>query len=180
MIQPPHKGDPYPGLLPPVRVQWLRLALVTRVALIAIPVVLVVVVLAANVKAGITAAVLILGVAAATFIFAKNRTDRHNAAVERGEIIAAPDPHFRPTNRDALDPDVLPRLDRIGYARSDLGQIARFDGGWLVKRRNSREVAVVLGDDGGCALFDPRTVTDLWAVTEYRAGRGREPETAGE
>ena len=54
-------------------------------------------------------------------------------------------------------------------------QVTGFDGGWIVKRRNGRDVSVVVGDDGGFAYFDPRWVDDLRAATEYRAGRGREP-----
>jgi hypothetical protein len=39
-------------------------------------------------------------------------------------------------------------------------------------------VAVVLGDDGRHAYFDPRRVDDFRAASEYRAGRGREPSDA--
>ncbi len=175
MIEPPQRGDPYPGLLPPVRDQWLRLDRRVRIAALGLPSALVVVVLLVNLTAGVTAAVLATGVAAATIVFAMNRTDRHNAAVERGEIESVADPHFQSFDPTQLDSDVAARLAGLGYSGDDVGDLMRFDGGWLVRHRNPRDVAAVVGDDGGHGLFDPRRITDLWAVTEYLAGRGHEP-----
>ena len=111
---------------------------------------------------------------AASAVYIKNRTDRHNAAVQRGEIRVAPDPHFHTFAPDGVPGDVVERSAALGHARDQLGRVTRFDNGWVVYQRNPRDVAVVLGDDGGWARFDPRTVTDLWAVTEYNAGRGRD------
>ncbi len=176
MIDPPQSGDSYPGLLPSVRDQWLGLRGGVRAAVVGIPSVVVVVVLLVNLTAGVTAAVLAVGVAAVTGVFARNRTDRHNAAVERGEIECAADPHFRSLDPTQMDPAVRERLARLGYSGDDVGDLMRFDGGWLVRHRNPRDVAAVVGDDGGHGLFDPRRITDLWAVTEYLAGRGHEPE----
>lgn len=175
MIAPPRKGEPYPARLPPVREQWRRLSPVLRRALVAAPLVVIGAAFALNVTAGVTVAVLLVGVAAATATFAKNRTDRHNAAVDRGEIRTVADPHFRADGAPA--PSLVERLGGLGFAADDIGAVTRFDGGWLVRRRNPRDVAVVLGEDGGCAYFDPRTVSDLWAATEYLAGRGREGDT---
>ena len=70
---------------------------------------------------------------------------------------------------------MLARLGELGYPRADIGQVTGFDGGWIVKRRNRRNVSVVIGENGGVAYFDPRWVDDLRAAGEYRAGRGREP-----
>ena len=75
---------------------------------------------------------------------------------------------------DQLPADLLDRIGEFGRDRTGIGRVTRFDDGWIVRQRNPRDVAVVLGDDGGWARFDPRTVTDLWAVAEYRAGRGRD------
>jgi len=147
-----------------------------RVACVGVPAAVVVVVLIVNLTAGVTAAVLAGGVGAATSVFAKNRTDRHNAAVERGEIERAADPHFKSFDPTQLGSDVAARLARLGYPADDVGDLMSFDGGWLVRHRNPRDVAAVVGDDGGHALFDPRRMTDLWAVTEYLAGRGHEPQ----
>jgi hypothetical protein len=120
---------------------------------------------------------MVVGADLATVTYVKNRTDRHNAAVDRGEIVVRDDPHLRPVSPTELDPVVVERLSTIGYPPPDVGVVLRFDGGWLVKRRHRRDVAVVVGDDLGCARFDPRSTTDLWAATEYLAGRGREPAT---
>jgi hypothetical protein len=176
VIDPPQSGDPYPGLLPAVGDQWLLLDRRVRIAVVAVPSAVVVVVLLVNLTAGVTAAVLAVGVAAASAVFVRNRTDRHNAAVERGDIECAADPHFESLDPAGLDSDVAARLARLGYPPDDVGDLMRFDGGWLVRHRNPRDVAAVVGDDGGHALFDPRRITDLWAVTEYSAGRGHEPE----
>ena len=175
MIDPPRRGELYPGRLPPVRTQWRRLGRGVRVLIVAGPVLVVVLLFLVSVPAGAAIGVMAVGAGAATVTYVKNRTDRHNAAVDRGEIPLREDPHLRPASPDRLDPGLADRLSSIGYPRGDLGEVTRFEGGWLVKRRNRRDVAVVVGDDDGWARFDPRTVTDLWAATEYLAGRGREP-----
>jgi hypothetical protein len=174
VIDPPPKGEPYPGRLPPVRDQWGALSLGLRSALVAVPVLVVAVLLLVNLDVGATVAVLLAGAAAATVTFAKNRTDRHNASVDRGEIAVAEDLHLSATAASDLDARVLAVLEQLGHDSDDIGRVTRFDGGWIVRRRNPRDVASVVGDDGGCALFDPRTVTEMWAASEYLAGRGRE------
>jgi hypothetical protein len=95
--------------------------------------------------------------------------------VDRGEIRVVADPHLQPVGADTLDAALLARLAALDHPASDIGAVTRFDGGWIVKRRNRRDVSVVLGDDGGHAYFDPRWVDDLLAAAGYRAGRGREP-----
>lgn len=127
-----------------------------------------------NWRAGVAMSLLVLGMAAASVVYVKNRTDRHNAAVERGEIRSIPDPHFHPVERSALPAELVERTAALGHPLADLGKVLRYDRGWVVRQRNPRDVAVVLGDDGGWARFDPRRVTDLWAVAEYDAGRGRD------
>lgn len=174
MISPPARGDLFPGPLPPVRVQWLAWPLPARVAVVVFPVVVLAAVTILDVRAGVTIAVLVVGMAAASVVYVKNRTDRHNAAVARGEIRSIPDPHFVEVSRAELPAAVTDRARELGHAPDDLGRVVRYDGGWVVRQRNPRDVAVVLGDDGGWARFDPRTVTDLWAVGEYGAGRGRD------
>jgi hypothetical protein len=144
-----------------------------KVAIVTPPLVVVAIVLAINVTFGVVLAVLFAGSAAATVTYIKNRTDRHNAAVDRGEIPMAADPHFSPVT--GLDAGLVRALEQIDYPTTRLGAVVRFDGGWLVKRRNRTEFAVVIGDDGGYAYFDSRVVSDLRAATEYMAGRGREP-----
>jgi hypothetical protein len=175
MIQPLRKGEPYPGRLPTVRAQWGRLSKSTRLAIVIPPLVLVGVILIADVTIGLVFAVLVIGAGAATAVYAKNRTDRHNAAVDRGEIRVVSDPHLQQMTVTSLDSRVLDRLAVVGYPPNDIGEVTRFDGGWIVKRRNRRDVSVVIGEDGGHAFFDPRWVDDLRAAAEYRAGRGREP-----
>lgn len=138
------------------------------------PLLLIGLVLAVNVRAGATVAVLVLGAAAASVVYVKNRSDRHNAAVDRGEIRVIPDPHFRSVAADDVPADLLRGVDGLDRDPGQIGRVLRFDDGWIVRRRNPRDVAVVVGDDGGWARFDPRVVTDLWAVAEYRAGRGRD------
>ena len=118
---------------------------------------------------------LFIGSGAATVMFAKNRSDRHNAAVDRGEIRAAPDPHFTTVARDEVPSGLLARLVERGCPPAEVGRVVRFDDGWIVRSKSPGGLAVVIGDDGGWARFEPRRVTDLWAVSEYRAGRGREP-----
>jgi hypothetical protein len=145
----------------------------TRAAIVLPPVVVIAAVLAIDVTFGLVLAVLLAGSAAATVTYLKNRTDRHNAAVDSGEIAVVPDPHFSPVER--LDSGLARDLERIGYPSTGLGPVVRFDGGWLVRRRSRTELAVVIGDDGGHAYFDSRAVSDLRAASEYLAGRGREP-----
>jgi hypothetical protein len=175
VIEPLRKGQPYPGRLPGVRTRWRRLHRSTRLAIVGVPLLFVAILLAADVTIGVVAAVMVGGVAAATAVYAKNRTDRHNAAVDRGEIRVVADPHLLPLSPRALDESVLERLAVLDYPSHDIGDVTRFDGGWIIKRRNRRDVSVVVGDDGGHAYFDPRWVDDLRAAAEYRAGRGREP-----
>ena len=175
MISPPRPGQDYPGRLPPVRRQWGELGVGIRAALIVVPVFVLAAIAVVNPAAGATVAVLAVGVGAATVVYVKNRTDRHNAAVDRGEIAVVADPHFVAADRAALPAEVLARLRLDRLEPADVGRVRRFDGGWIVRRRNPRDLAVVVGDDGGWARFDPRRVSDLWAVAEYQAGRGREP-----
>jgi hypothetical protein len=175
LIEPLRKDEPYPGRLPTVRTQWKRLSRSTRLAIVIPPLVLVAVILIADVAVGLVFAVMVIGAGAATAVYAKNRTDRHNAAVDRGEIRVVPDPHLRQLTVASLDAGVLDRLVAVGYPAGDIGEVTGFDGGWIVKRRNRRDVSVVIGEDGGHAFFDPRWVDDLRAAAEYRAGRGREP-----
>ncbi|HET9076610.1 MAG TPA: hypothetical protein VFN68_06745 [Acidimicrobiales bacterium] len=174
MISPPGRDQSYPGRLPPVREQWGRLRPATRVGLLAGPLVVLGLIAVASPPAAATLAVLAVGMELATAVYIKNRTDRHNAAIDRGEITVVADPNFVDADRSQLPAAVTGRLQRDGMGPDDVGRVRRFDGGWIVRRRNPRDVAVVVGDDGGWARFDPRRVTDLWAVAEYRAGRGRE------
>jgi hypothetical protein len=134
------------------------------------------IVLLLNVTAGITAAVLVVGVAAASVMFVKNRSDRRNAAIDSGEIPLARDPHLRPASVDDLPDLVVDALSARGLSRDRMGEVIGFEGGWLVRRRSPRELAVVAGDDGGWAQYEPRRVTDQWAAMEYLAGRGLEPD----
>ena len=175
MIDPPRRGQPYPGRLPPVFVQWRRLGGGLRAGLVVLPLIAIGGLLAVNIAVGVTAAVLLGGAAAATATYAKNRTDRHNAAVDRGEIRLVDDPHLDRRDPTDVPPDVAARVVAAGIVAAEVGSVARFDGGWLIHRRRRGELGVVLGDDGGQAFFHPRTGTDRWAVSEYRAGRGREP-----
>ena len=175
MIEPLPKGEPYPGRLPPLRVQWRRVSRRAQVAIVGLPVLLVLIFVAADSALGAVVGVMVAGVGVASVVYVKNRTDRHNAAVDRGEIRVAADPHLRRESLAALDQTVRDRLVGLGFPPDDTGQVTGFDGGWIVKRRNGRDVSVVVGDDGGFAYFDPRWVDDLRAATEYRAGRGREP-----
>lgn len=138
------------------------------------PLAVVAVALALDLRAGVTLAVLWIGIAAATAVYVKNRTDRHNAAVDRGEVRALPDPHFRPARPEDVPARLLRGVDGLDGDLSLVGRVVAFDGGWIIRRPNPRDVAVVVGEDGGWARFDPRRVTDLWAVGEYLAGRGRD------
>ncbi len=157
-----------------MRDQWADLPGVARLAAVALPLAVIGLAFALDVRAGATIAVLVVGMAAASVVYVKNRSDRHNAAVDRGEVRVIPDPGFRPVAPDEVPDEVRARLDRFGPDHDGIGRVTRFDGGWIVRQRNPRDVAVVLGDDGGWASFDPRTVTELWAVGEYRAGRGHD------
>ena len=175
MIEPLRKGEPYPGRRPPVPEQWRDLPLVARLAVTLVPSAFVVLLLALNPAAGVAAAVLVLGVAAATVTYVKNRTDRHNAAIDRGELSVPDDPQLVRVDPSNLDRALQDRFAALGYPPGDLGPVKRFAGGWIAKRRNVRDIAVVVGDDGGVAYFDPRWVPDIHAANEYLAGRGREP-----
>lgn len=157
-----------------MRAQWQAWSAGARAASIVLPLLVVVIVTLVDARAGATVAVLVVGMALASAVYVKNRTDRHNAAVDRGEIRVIPDPGFRPVAAGDLPADVVERLEGLGHGPADIGRVVAFTGGWIVRQRNPRDVAVVLGDDGGWARFDPRTVTDLWAVGEYTAGRGRD------
>jgi hypothetical protein len=146
------------------------------VGVIAGPVVVVGVVFLLNVTAGATAAVFALGVGAASAMFVKNRSDRHNAAIDRGEIAVAGDPHLRAASIEDVPDPVLAALGGRGLLADQVDEVTRFDGGWVLRRRNRRHISVVAGDDGGWAQYDPRVVTDEWAAMEYSAGRGLEPD----
>lgn len=175
MIEPLHKGHPYPGRLPPLVDQWRDVPLTIRLVVTVVPSALVVAVLVLYLRAGVAAAVLIFGAAAATVTYVKNRTDRHNAAIDRGDLVVPDDPHLARVDPSNLERSVVDRLNTLGYGQGQIGQLKRFDGGWVAKRRNLSDIAVVLGDDGGVAYFDPRWVPDIHAANEYLAGRGREP-----
>ena len=156
--------------------QWRRLALATRLVVILVPAAIVGVLFALNVAAGVAGAVLAAGAGMATATYVKNRSDRHNAAVDRGEIRVPPDPHLTAVQPSSMEPRLRERLEQLGYPAGQLGRVQRFDGGWVVERRQRAELAVVVGDDGGIAYYDPRWVPDIRAATEYLAGRGREPQ----
>jgi hypothetical protein len=175
MIEPLAKGEPYPGRLPPLRKQWLRVPLGIRYTVVAVPLLVVGLCFVASITLGVVMAVFVGGVGAATVVYIKNRTDRHNAAIDRGEIRVVADPHLRAVASSGLDPAVVDRLGALGYAAGDIGRVTRFDEGWIVKRRDARAISVVVGDDGEFARFDPTRVDDLRAAAEYQAGRGREP-----
>jgi hypothetical protein len=175
MIEPLPRGEPYPGRMPPLRTQWRRLGRGTRFALVGVPVVLIALLFAFGSTIGVVALVLIGGAGAASVVYVKNRTDRHNAAVDRGEIRVVGDPHVRPVPAGALAPDLVARLAGLGYDAEGIAKVARFDGGWIVRSRDRYAIGVVVGDDGEHARFDPIRVDDLRAASEYRAGRGRDP-----
>lgn len=78
MTDSPRPDEPIPG----VWQQWSKLPRPARIALVVIPVVVVAAALAADVTAGVAVAVLVVGIAVATVVFFKNRTDRLNAAME--------------------------------------------------------------------------------------------------
>lgn len=175
MIEPLTKGQPYPGRRPSVPEQWRELPIGARLAVTGVPAAVVLLLLAIDLAAGAAAAVLVIGAAAATVTYVKNRTDRHNVAIDRGELRVPDDPHLARADPSTLDRSTRDRLAALGYDGTELGQVKRFDGGWIAKRRNLRDIAVVVGDDGGVAYYDPRWVPDIHAATEYLAGRGREP-----
>lgn len=174
MISPPTKSDLIGEPMPSVREQWGRTPIRTRTVVVAVPVLVVLVVLAVNATAAASLAVLLFGAALVTAVFVKNRSDRYNAAIGSGEIRPLFDHNLRPAGADDLPADVRAGLGYWGVGPDQFGRVARFDGGWLVTNRNPRDVAVVAGDDGGWARFDPRRVPDAWAASEYLAGRGRE------
>jgi hypothetical protein len=70
-----------PEPLPPLREQWRGLPAGARLAMVGLPAGIVAACLAVSLVLGATVAVLLAGFAAATAVYAKNRTDRHNAAV---------------------------------------------------------------------------------------------------
>lgn len=176
MISPPSKTDIFPGRLPPLRQQWARLSGSTQILVIAVPSVVTVVLLIINVTAGVSVGVMLIGVAAVSAVFVKNRTDRHNAAVDSGEIAVPDGAGLRPARVDDLPAGIRAGMGHWGVGESAIGQVWRFEGGWLITNRNPRDVALVAGDDGGWARYDPLRVPDVWAVSEYLAGRGREHE----
>jgi len=178
LIEPLRKGEAYPGRLPPVREQWARVRPASRALLIAVPAAIVGVLFALGVAAGVAGAVLAVGAGLATVTYVKNRTDRHNAAVDRGEIRVPPDPHLRRVEPSNMEPAAQQRLADLGFPADEIGRVERFDGGWLVERRRRTELAIVLGDDGGVAYYDPRWVPDMRAATEFIAGRGRDSQEA--
>jgi hypothetical protein len=175
MIEPLARGEPYPSRLPPVRTQWLRMRRGVRYAVVGVPVAFIALFFAINPDIGLVALVLFGGAGVASVVYVKNRTDRHNAAIDRGEIRVVADPHLRPVAVASLGPDVLGRLAALGFPAADLGEVTHFEGGWIAKRRDRHALGVVVGDDGEFARFDPTCVDDLRAASEYRAGRGREP-----
>jgi hypothetical protein len=62
-----------------VSTKWGALALGVRVALIGVPLALVVLIVVVSPTLGLVAAVLVVGMALATVLYAKNRSDRLNA-----------------------------------------------------------------------------------------------------
>lgn len=177
MIDPPTRGEPAPGRIPPLRDQVRALPGPAKAALV-LPLVVAAIVLAFDLRVGVAVAVLAVGAELATAVYAKNRTDRHNAAVDRGEIPADPGVELVALRaRDLLSeaPVLAARLDELEYPLADVRAAWRFEGGWVARRRSRVELGVVVGDDGGHAFFDPRRVTPMRAAAEYGAGRGREP-----
>lgn len=73
--------DDAPTPLPPVREQWRRLSSYAKLAAVAVPLAVVGVVMAIDLRAGVTVAVLFAGMGAASVVYVKNRTDRVNAAM---------------------------------------------------------------------------------------------------
>jgi hypothetical protein len=144
--------------------------------LVAVPLTLAACLFAAGPEAGVAATVLLVGAGAATATYVKNKTDRHNAAVEAGEITVPPDPRIRTSALVDMSSATRERLNLLGFPAGEIGRVERFEGGWLVERSRRGELAVVVGDDGGIAYYDPRWVPDVRAATEYLAGRGREPQ----
>ena len=99
--------------------------------------VVVAIVFAVSVTVGVVAAVMGVGVGAASgglYLLATAPIGKANAARgDRGEIRVVAGPAIsRPASRAALDETVLDRLTALGYGAADLGQVIRFDGGWIV------------------------------------------------
>ena len=144
--------------------------------MIVLPVVVVIALFAASVQLGAVAAVMVVGVWAASGGVCQ---EPHRPPQRRGRPRRDPDRgRSSPARRCRSARSAAPLVDRLrqlGFPPNDIGQVTGFDGGCIVKRRNRRDVSVVVGDDGGVAYFDPRWVDDLRAASEYRAGRGREP-----
>ena len=109
MIDPLPKGEPYPGGCRRAT-QWRRVSPAVRLRCDPGPLLLLVILFAASVQTGAVAAVMVVGVWAATAVYVKNRTDRHNAAVDRGEIRVVADPHLHPVPVGALAAPVVDRL----------------------------------------------------------------------
>lgn len=68
--------------MPGVWAQWKGLPLAARIPLVVVPLAVVVVALVLSPVAGAAIAVFVVGVAAATVVFVKNRSDRINAALD--------------------------------------------------------------------------------------------------
>jgi hypothetical protein len=137
-----------------VRRQWSSLRPELRAVLVVVPALVVVILLLVDVVIGATIAVLLGGAAVTTAMYVKNRTDRHNAAVDRGEIATGPDLHFVDADSTALGPLEQDALAQLGIRPGDVGRVTKFEGGWIVRRRNPRDVAAVIGPDGGMDQFD--------------------------
>jgi hypothetical protein len=155
-----------------LREQWLGLGLAWRVALVAVPVAVAIAAFAVGTRVGVAAAVLLGGAGVVSIVYVKNRTDRHNAAVERGEI-GLPGCGFQWAALDDLPAATRARLVGLGMDLQDgrRVRVARFAGGWLAWEARA---GLVLGDDGGWARFDPRVAPAEWAACEYLAGRGHD------
>lgn len=76
------QGPTPAGRVPGIWEQWCSLAVAARVALVAVPLLAIVVATLAEPAAGAAVAVLLVGAAMATVVFFKNRSDRINAAIE--------------------------------------------------------------------------------------------------
>lgn len=68
--------------MPGVWAQWRGLPLAARVPLVVVPLAVIVLALALEPVAGAAIAVFVVGVAAASIVFVKNRSDRINAALD--------------------------------------------------------------------------------------------------
>lgn len=91
MTGPIPAGPGRGGRLPPVHEQWRRLRPAVRVGIVVPPLVVTVLLLIVDLTVGIAVGVMVAGAAAATAVYAKNRTDRFNAALDRGEDASNPE-----------------------------------------------------------------------------------------